>query len=222
MKAWSLLHAGPSTRVNTLTTVAAGAWGLLRNAFQEFPAFLWSGLNIDACCTHIPQTPPVDAFGSACSANLLATPRLLMRDTGQLQPTQQSGFHSLMQPAVMSLGTWVITGGMGGLGLLFASYTMLQLISSSIQLVDVAARALPEWLCLGTGGAVQVSRADCASHEEVHSCRRACGGPPVQGVMHAAGVLQDALLLKQTAASFRAVLSGKVGRCFSYLAFLLA
>ena len=33
---------------------------------------------------------------------------------------------------------------------------------------------------------------------------------PVDGVLHAAGVLRDALLLKQTAASIRAVLAGKV------------
>jgi hypothetical protein len=47
---------------------------------------------------------------------------------------------------------------------------------------------------------------DVASAEDA----AACGVGRVNGVMHAAGVLRDALLLKQTASSFREVLSGKV------------
>lgn len=55
--------------------------------------------------------------------------------------------------------------------------------------------------------AVEMLRADVGS--AVGAAILASKGP-VDGVLHAAGVLRDALLLKQTAASFRAVLAGKV------------
>ena len=115
-------------------------------------------------------------------------------DTGMLSPRK---------------GAWVITGGLGGLGLLSAQWAALQL-AGSIRLLDSAVRALPALLCQATRSLVRVIKADCSSLAEGDVHGGGNGRGPVEGVMHAAGVLQDALLLKQTAASFRAVLSGKV------------
>lgn len=189
-------------------TIAAGAWGLLRNVFQEFAAFGWSGLDIDAAAWRLPRGVPhlADAFGSAFRAGLFATPRMLPHQHlgGLAAPRMDTG---VLGPRT---GAWVITGGLGGLGLLSAQWAALQL-AGSIRLLDTAVRALPALLCQQTRSLVRVVRADCSSLAEGNVHGGGNGRGPVEGVMHAAGVLQDALLLKQTAASFRAVLSGKVG-----------
>ncbi len=45
---------------------AAGTWGILRNALQEFPAVQWAGIDAEPCISTA-NTPPAetDAFGMA-------------------------------------------------------------------------------------------------------------------------------------------------------------
>lgn len=59
---------------------------------------------------------------------------------------------------------------------------------------------------------VTVRLSDTACKEDAIALR---GSSRVHGLIHAAGVLRDAIFLKQTASSFREVLAGKV--CISHL-----
>ena len=109
-------------------------------------------------------------------------------------------------------GSWLITGGLGGLGLLVARW-LLGSGASHIILCDVAGvhRAANHRNLLGSfPGLVSVVSANVGSCTEAELALDACNGSALAGIVHAAGVLQDALLLKQTAGSFRAVLAGKV------------
>ena len=61
----------------------AGAWGLLRNMLQEFPALAWSGAEaspLQAPAQHDVEAPEDnDAFGAAAAGGHWAAPRLLPR-----------------------------------------------------------------------------------------------------------------------------------------------
>ena len=100
---------------------------------------------------------------------------------------------------------------MGGLGLLFARWAVSQGVSR-LTLVDVTRTP-------AHGSAADLQSPSCATEvvflvSDVALSEDAVAGAlgRVDGVMHAAGVLRDALLLKQTTSSFREVLAGKVRR----------
>ena len=116
---------------------------------------------------------------------------------------------------VGSPGTPVVSGGTGGLGLLTARW-LSQVGVASLALVSRSGRLASD---MGgerqqleeSGAAVQVL--SCDSAEAADASRLAATVQatmlPLQGVWHAAGVLSDALLSKQSAASLRTVYGPK-------------
>lgn len=104
----------------------------------------------------------------------------------------------------------VLSGGMGGLGLLFARLAVC-MQAQQLTLLDVnqkGVHAVPADLQDPTCKLeVTVQLCDSSFREEASLGRE----QQLSGLIHAAGVLRDALFLKQTAASFREVLAGKVG-----------
>ncbi|HSL81558.1 MAG TPA: SDR family NAD(P)-dependent oxidoreductase, partial [Thermoanaerobaculia bacterium] len=117
--------------------------------------------------------------------------------------------------AVRSDGTYLITGGLGALGLAVAGHLVargarhLALLGRRLPTAEV--RAAVEAL-EAAGARVEVLRADVADGEALE---RALEGvrrslPPLRGVVHAAGLLADGLALHTDLASARAVLAPKV------------
>jgi acyl transferase domain-containing protein/acyl carrier protein len=112
-------------------------------------------------------------------------------------------------------GTYVVTGGFGALGLLFAEHLIRRararvvLVGRSEPNAAQAAR-LRELEALGSE--VIAMRADVSKRDEalalIDRVRGRCGG--IHGVIHGAGVLRDALLVKKTPAEVREVLAPKV------------
>ncbi len=91
-----LLSAGRSAGGANITH--AGAWGLLRNALQEFPALAWSGEELSPLCPAAADgqqdiAEANDAFGSAAGGGLWAAPRLLPQSPQQ-EPSAP-GVHAL-------------------------------------------------------------------------------------------------------------------------------
>ena len=115
----------------------------------------------------------------------------------------------------------MITGGLGGLGLLFAEWASMQ-GASHVSLLDVVAAPLPARITHTRGldessdesmpaCAISAILADSGSAECMAAAADACMRRwAVSGVMHAAGMLRDATISNQTPASFRAVLGCKV------------
>nr|ALD82522.1 polyketide synthase [Nannocystis sp. MB1016] len=110
-------------------------------------------------------------------------------------------------------GSYVITGGLGGLGLATAAWLVergarhLVLIgragvTSAEQREAVAALEL-------RGAQVTVARADIAVREQVARVLAEVTAP-LAGVVHAAGVLDDGLLLQQDRRRLRAVMAPKI------------
>ena len=91
---------------------AAGSWGLLRNTFQEFSSLNFAGLDRHlAAPDSLPSPEHADAFGLALGGSTVATPRMLPVRPARTAPLGAAG------PQTRSL---LITGGLGGLGILFA------------------------------------------------------------------------------------------------------
>jgi len=113
-------------------------------------------------------------------------------------------------------GTYLITGGTGALGLVAAT----ALVEAGARSLVLASRGEPNAAALDAiaamrerGARVVVRRADVASESDVaallNEVRTAM--PPLRGVVHAAGVLADALLEDLDRERFERVMRGKVG-----------
>ena len=125
-------------------------------------------------------------------------------------------------------GTYIITGGIGALGLEVADFLVEK---GARRLVLVSRRALPpraDWgnLTGSIGAAAQkikhlenlgatihvvaVDIGDPGGSENLKNALDTLSLPPTLGVVHAAGVLEDQLVLQITADSFHRVLSPKI------------
>jgi nucleoside-diphosphate-sugar epimerase/acyl carrier protein len=109
--------------------------------------------------------------------------------------------------------TYLITGGLGSLGLVVAQW-LVERGARHLVLVGrrgpgaAAQAALAEWERLGVQ--VRVRQADVAQAEEVQALLESLGAqPPLRGIIHAAGVLDDGVLRQQTWERFARVLAPK-------------
>ncbi|MGK7876650.1 MAG: SDR family NAD(P)-dependent oxidoreductase [Xenococcaceae cyanobacterium] len=111
-------------------------------------------------------------------------------------------------------GTYLVAGGLGGLGLLIARWMVekgarhLVLVSRS-QPKDAAPDKLKELEQLGAD--VVVATADVSDREQIARIIEEItkNSPPLRGIIHAAGVLSDGLLKNQTQSGFAKVLAPK-------------
>ncbi|WP_437917387.1 SDR family NAD(P)-dependent oxidoreductase [Sorangium sp. So ce302] len=111
-------------------------------------------------------------------------------------------------------GRYLITGGLGGLGLALGRWMVER---GARHLVLVGRRGPDErareaiGVMEAAGARVLVAQADVSRREDVERliAQLRLEGPPLRGVVHAAGVLDDHTLLELSAESFRTVLGPK-------------
>jgi 6-methylsalicylic acid synthase len=127
-----------------------------------------------------------------------------------------------------SEGTYVITGGLGALGLETCDFLIEK---GARRIVVISRRDLPprsQWSCASDkmapvleriqtmerlGASIHVVSLDIGAedaHEQLLDALKRLSLPPVLGVIHASGVLEDSLLIGTTADSFARVLSPKI------------
>jgi acyl transferase domain-containing protein/NAD(P)-dependent dehydrogenase (short-subunit alcohol dehydrogenase family)/acyl carrier protein len=117
--------------------------------------------------------------------------------------------------AVRRDGTYLITGGCSGLGLSLARWLASEGAGQLVLLgrrgvTPEAARAVEEMRASGTEVRVEaVDVTDESSLREVFARIRG-SGPPLRGIVHSAGVIDDAALLRQDSSRFARVLGPKV------------
>lgn len=133
------------------------------------------------------------------------TGKLVLVDDGAPVPVILSGD----DPIIRSGETYLVTGGVGGIGRFLTGW----LLDRGAGLVVVTGRrpiekASPE---ADSAGNVKYVQADVTDREMMdHLMANLEGGNgPVRGVFHAAGVLDDGILLTQTMERFRQVLEPK-------------
>ena len=101
-------------------------------------------------------------------------------------------------------GTYVVTGGLGGLGPWIAAWLKRRGAGGVIRLGRTAPAA-------ASGDIVTGDIADPATLAAVEVRVRALSLPPVRGVIHAAGILEDRLIADLDRAAFDRVATSKLG-----------
>ncbi|HEX8650761.1 MAG TPA: amino acid adenylation domain-containing protein [Pyrinomonadaceae bacterium] len=130
-------------------------------------------------------------------------------------PASGGAASSEVETIFRSERTYLITGGLGSLGLLMAQWMVKQ---GARHLVLVGRtgesghnrQAVNE--LRATGAQILVARADVANQEQVADllAEVRASMPALDGIIHAAGVLDDGVLLQQDQERFKAVMSPKV------------
>ncbi|MFH8786957.1 type I polyketide synthase [Streptomyces roseoverticillatus] len=190
---------------------AAGVRGLLRTAAFEHPELHPSSLEVAG------DTPL-----EAVLADLLADDQPIteiawrhgVRYLARLQPGPGPAADGLPDP-VRAEGSYLVTGGLGGLGLLtarrFAEKGARRIVVCGRSApTEAAARVLGD-LRTTTGCAMEVVRGDIADLDTVQEALKAAtdGGVPLLGIVHAAGVVEDATLANLDPALLERVWRGK-------------
>lgn len=185
----------------------APLWGLGRVVAVEH-AKVWGGLiELDPAYPAAMAAEPLwKAIGQAGKED-----QLMLRDGQVYSPRLRRAVLPVPAnpPASFPAGeTYLVTGGLGGLGLLVARW----LAKSGANSIVLCGRSAPSAAALevaselsGQGVAVKIVQADVASEEEVAQLIGQVdeAGPPLRGIFHLAGILDEALLSRQDREKFR-------------------
>jgi NAD(P)-dependent dehydrogenase (short-subunit alcohol dehydrogenase family)/acyl carrier protein len=206
----------------------ASVWGLGRViGHQEFTG-MWGGL-IDLDSAPAPEQAAYlfDEITHASNEDQIAF-REGLRYVARLVPAQQ------LTPPLPSTfrpdGSYLITGGLGSLGLLVARWMVTQGARRLILMGRSRVPARSTWQQLeadhpqkglvqalaeleALGASIHLAAVDVADEEQLSTFLTTYeqeAWPPIRGVIHTAGVVQDELLLRMTAETFQRVLRPKV------------
>jgi NAD(P)-dependent dehydrogenase (short-subunit alcohol dehydrogenase family) len=187
----------PYDLADFLQTAPAQIHAVLQSVVDEIGAGRAHVLPLQA----FPATAITDAFRYMAQA----------RHIGKVVITHNAARASV----VRADGRYLITGGLGGLGLAVARW----LVAQGARHLALVGRRRPSAATLDTIGALEqagvevlVLQADIACEadvERVFATLRAAG-PALRGVIHAAGVLDDGMLGQQTWERFTPVLAPKL------------
>ncbi len=138
----------------------------------------------------------------------------LVRRSPEARPSASAGPPAPAFP-LRADGTYLVTGGLGGLGLRVAGW-LAGKGAGHLVLVGRSGAASAEQKAAVTalearGARVSVVRADVAVRAQIEPvlAEIAASGAPLCGVVHAAGVLDDGVLAQQSPARLRAVMAPK-------------
>jgi thioester reductase-like protein len=195
----------------------ASAWGLGRVMALEHPE-LWGGLIDLAPDTIEENTTSVLAEIQDPQGEDHVAFRNGQRYVARLARSSQSDAE--LNITLRSDATYLITGGLGALGLKVAAW-MVQRGARHLVLTGrrAASNAAQDTLnqLAESGAEVCVMQADVAQEADVMQVLAAIEAtmPPLRGLIHAAGVLDDGILLQQTWERFTRVMQPKIQGTFN-------
>ncbi|HIK08528.1 MAG TPA: SDR family NAD(P)-dependent oxidoreductase, partial [Trichormus sp. M33_DOE_039] len=195
-----------------IAIASAPLWGLGRVIAMESPE-IWGGLvDLDPSCStsdaaalllaKLPIMTPGDQV--AWRNQQWYTARLVRSQTS---PTEAKSLQFTPE------GAYLIAGGLGALGLQIALWCAEQgarhLILLGRRSPNETAQATIQEL-EKTGTQITVVQVDIADAEKLQSALTALQTPPLRGIIHAAGVLDDGMLLQQNWERFAKVIAPKI------------
>ncbi|MHA3024420.1 type I polyketide synthase [Mycobacterium sp. BMJ-28] len=210
------------TDTDAVAPEQSSLWGFCRAAALEYPQ-IWGGLadvtGGDDWSALIKQVvgAPRGEDQIALREQTVHVPRLIRR-TGQPNPTPLE---------LRSDATYLVTGGLGSLGLEIAEFLAAQgarqLVLTSRRAPGSAAQQRIDALGAQHGAQVRVITADVANpHDVAHLIATVAADlPPLAGIVHAAGENSTTALSSLDAAELDRVFSGKVWGAW-YLSELIA
>ena len=204
---WVVTADAQAVNSNPIALSQAGLWGLGRVIAQEHPA-LWGGqIDVDASSPEMQAMQVLTEAQSGSGENQVAyrnNTRFIARLVRSPAPTGQW--------TVRPDRTYLITGGLTGLGLAVAGWLVdqgacnLVLVGRSHPNVATLAR-LATWEAQGV--TINCIQGDVSVWSDMELVFRTIQ-LPLAGVFHSAGVLDDGVLAQQTAERFQRVLAPKV------------
>jgi myxalamid-type polyketide synthase MxaB len=134
---------------------------------------------------------------------------------GKIVISQRSEIGDRVRPRIRTDATYLITGGLGGLGLATAQWLVSQgarhlALTGRSQGSEKARAKVAELERQGVS--VRIARADVSKREELERVLADLEGsmPPLRGVLHTAGVLEDGVLMRQNWKRFEKVYAPKI------------
>ena len=196
-----------------LSVAQAPVWGLGRSIDHEYPELHATGVDLSA------DGGPEELRGlfseiwsdnSETDVALRGHRRYVARLEPYPAPAEQAGELALRDDA-----TYLVTGGLGAVGVEVAGWLVergarhLVLLGRSAP--SAAAQATLEGL-RAAGAEVTIAQGDVTKSADVAAALATIGAsmPPLRGVVHAAGTVEDAILARLDAAKLRAVMAPKV------------
>ena len=220
----SFICPGPLTL--SMPTCVAAVCAMLRVATSERPETAFNALlhtsfdkEMQTSTPAIPRLPPPDV-GATCVGRVMCSP-ISLHAHGHGRKSLHTEQNSACIHAMCGLA--VISGGLGGLGRLSASWMLHCGLSTDIVLLGRSGRSTANASPLPVVSAlpaetyvpvtsVHVLSTDLAATdatETLFSITTSIGLPPPMMVVHAAGVLDDAMLPRQNLQSLRNVWAPK-------------
>jgi acyl transferase domain-containing protein/aryl carrier-like protein len=195
---------------------AAALWGLARTLSLEQAELAPICIDLDPLDEKIDPAAALAADATTlCRELLTTTPAETQRAFAQGNRYVARLARTSVPPTAPTLapdGSYLITGGLGGLGLKVAEW----LVAQGARHLVLAGRSAPSPQAQEVlealqqqGAQITVVQADVSQEAAVARLLAACS-PPLRGVIHTAGVLRDGLLLQQTAENFAQVMAAKV------------
>ena len=194
--------------------IFAGLSGLLRTVTLENPEILGQIIFVRP---DIPVAQLAQCLITECGNPLDRVVQYVadVRLTRRLRLIDEAAVPSESRCAFKEDGVYLITGGLGGLGILLAQEMLRRTSSSKIILSGrsaVAGAKLGLLKSLQGSGRVEYRQADVTNADEVQRLLSAIAKDHgrLNGIVHSAGILLDAFILKKSAAQFSDVLRPKV------------
>jgi myxalamid-type polyketide synthase MxaB len=177
---------------------------LIQSLLQELTPAFASGALLPLPRRTFALKNAADAFRYMAQARHIGKIVLAVQNIGQAQD----------RPAFDAGSTYLVTGGLGALGLNVARW----MVSAGARHVVLTSRRGAGAEAAGTlaemeaaGAQVRVVKADVASAADADRLfEEIASGPPLRGIVHAAGVIDDGMLAQQTWERFETVLAPKV------------
>lgn len=187
-------------------------WGLARTITLEHPDLRCSTVDLPA------GVDPAAVAGFAQELLAAGAELQLAYRQGQRYVARLERYRPTPNPTAPQIhaeASYLITGGLGGLGLEVARSLVAQGARSLVLSGRSGARRPEAQAAVAeleaAGAVVQVIAADVGQRADVVRLLAACDAlAPLRGIFHAAGVLDDGVLFQQTAARYATVAAPKV------------
>jgi polyketide synthase 12/epothilone polyketide synthase D len=181
-----------------------------RARFEEVLGLVAAGVFTPLPITTVPITQAADAFWKMVQAQHIGKLVLTLE-----HPEVRVRVPTEATVAIRADGTYLVTGGLGGLGLSVAGW-LAERGAGHLVLVGRSGAASAEQQAAvaaleARGARVTVARVDVANRAQLERllAEVAASAMPLRGVIHTAGVLDDGVLMQLSPARFRTVMAPK-------------
>ncbi len=208
---WLVTRGAQAAENESISVHQSPLWGLAKTLAHEHPEFRTKKIDLGGSNrTEVTQTLFQELFSEDHEDQILLRPegRYVARMAREEETAQQT-------LSIQREATYLITGGLGGLGLKVAQWLVEK---GARHLVLVGRRGASSQTIKFTqeleklGAKIKVAQVDVAQKDEVDRMLKEIDQtmPPLKGVLHAAGVLDDGVILQLNEERFWKVMDPKL------------